>query len=90
MEQSDLREFYMRYNGDLTNLLHFIPLSTVDDCPRFVAYFEAAIAEGSLENLPKFGSTKSKIKECVDDEEDLEALKAAAEEEMMTMTWTIS
>lgn len=72
MEQSDLREFYMRYNGDLTNLLHFIPLSTVDDCPRFVAYFEAAIAEGSLENLPKFGSTKSKIKECVDDEEDLD------------------
>ena len=31
MEQDDLREFYVRYNGDLTNLLHFIPLSTVDD-----------------------------------------------------------
>jgi DnaJ family protein C protein 9 len=71
MEQNDLRDFYVKHEGDLKNLLHFIPLSTVDDCGRFVAFFEAAIAEGSLEDFPKFATSKSNIDPC-DDEDGID------------------
>jgi DnaJ family protein C protein 9 len=52
MEQDDLRQFYVQHEGDLTNLLSYIPLSRREDVGRFVACLEVAVAEGSLEAFP--------------------------------------
>ena len=81
MEQDDLRQFYAQHKGDLTHLMSFIPLAVWEDVGRFIAFLETAVADGSLEAFPKFAETKSKIKECVDDDSDGEDLDGEDEEE---------
>lgn len=44
MEQEDLIDYYTRRAGDMTALLECIPLSSNEDVPRFLEFFELKIA----------------------------------------------
>ena len=48
-EKEDLMAFYEEKNGDITTILQCIMCSENEDLPRFIAFFEAAIAKGELE-----------------------------------------
>lgn len=49
--------------GDMTELLEYIPLSTEEDLPRFFEFFERKIKEGEIEDYTKkYKATKNKVR----------------------------
>ena len=50
-EELDLLEFYEDHEGDMTNILETIILSSNEDIPRFLKFFDKKIEEGELEEM---------------------------------------
>jgi DnaJ family protein C protein 9 len=75
-EVEDLVEFYMLKDGDMTEILHFIPLSTRNDLPRFFRIFEELVEAGKIPKSKKFATSKKKVKDLPD-----ESKKVAKKEE---------
>ncbi|GFE54658.1 hypothetical protein protein, putative [Babesia ovis] len=63
-EKEDLIDFYNKHNGDITEILLYIPLSEAKDLDRFVKFYQDKIASDDLEATPKFkkSSTADAIK----------------------------
>eukprot|EP00941_MAST-03F_sp_MAST-3F-sp1_P006180 g6180.t1 len=60
-ERKDLYDFYETHEGDVTDVLHFIPCSRIVDIERFVEVFEKAIADGKIGHVDTFEKTKGSI-----------------------------
>jgi DnaJ homolog subfamily C member 9 len=64
-EETDLKEYIVRMEGDMRQILEQIPLSKNSDVPRFVTFFEGLIKSAG-KNPPewkaKFIATKGKVK----------------------------
>lgn len=60
-EKQDLIEFYKKFEGDMTKLLEFIPLSNNNDLERFLQIYEELFRSKCLKRNKKFTSTKGKI-----------------------------
>ncbi len=75
-EKEDLVNFYKEYNGDMTKLLEFIPLSTNSDVDRLLNIYEGLFKSKVLKKNKKFDSTKEKIEFLEeDDPEEVEKEK---------------
>ena len=46
----------------MAQLIESIPLSSNDDVPRFIQFFEDQIKNGSIEKYKSFDKTKNKVK----------------------------
>ena len=47
----------------MTNLLEYIPVSTEEDVPRFIKFFQGQIDQGEIdEHVKKFKATKKSVK----------------------------
>ena len=73
MEEEDLVEYYHKSEGDMRALIENIPLSSNDDIPRFIGYFETMVAEGELPEFKAFAKTKNKVRLLKDEKEEFEA-----------------
>jgi len=71
-EQEDLINFYEEYDGDLTNLLQFIPLSSNSDIDRFVSIYEKLIREKTLESTSAFLDSRNNIQPLADEQAEFE------------------
>ena len=60
-EQEDLLQFYQEMEGDISTILQCIMCSENEDLPRFIEFFEAAIARGDLEDTASFRASRSKV-----------------------------
>jgi hypothetical protein len=49
----------------MIDLLEFIPLSTNEDIPRFIEFFETKIKEKVIEKFKKFDKTKGKVRKLI-------------------------
>jgi DnaJ family protein C protein 9 len=70
MEKDDLINYYNENSGDLTKLLEWIPLSTNDDKQRYLEIFEELIEQKILKKTKKYTTTKNKIKNIKEDNEE--------------------
>lgn len=59
-EEEDLVEFYKRHNGDLTDILLYVPLSETNDIERFISVFNAKIEMEELKSTKMFKKTSEK------------------------------
>ena len=75
-EEEDLLNFYKSQKGDIKGLLENIIASTNDDIPRFIEFYEKAIAKGDIEKTQKFEQTKKKIRLLADEKEEAQKEKA--------------
>ncbi|KAK2198209.1 bifunctional DnaJ domain/Chaperone J-domain superfamily/Chaperone protein AtJ6-like/DnaJ domain [Babesia duncani] len=64
MEQDDLLEFYAKHDGNLSDILLYIPLSDAKDLKRFVNFFNEKITNKELESTKAFedSSQSDKLK----------------------------
>ena len=69
VEEEDLIAYYETHDGDITLLLAYIIGSRDEDVPRYLAFFERAIADGRLD--PKYAD-RSKYPFDVTAEDDLD------------------
>ena len=69
-EESDLINFYKKYDGDVRGILEHIIASSNDDIPRFIEYYERMFSEKTLEKTKKFEKTKKEIKLLPDEKDD--------------------
>jgi len=77
LEKEDLYNYYIEYQGDMTNLLEFIPLSINDDIERFIEFYDNLINEKKLKKTKKYTMTKNKINLLYqDDEQEVEEEKS--------------
>lgn len=60
-ERDDLLAFYEEMEGDITTILQCIMCSENEDLPRFIAFYEAAIAAGDLEQTDLFKHSKTRV-----------------------------
>jgi hypothetical protein len=68
MEVDDLIDYYNSNNGDLTDILEWIPLSTNTDKDRFIGIYENLFAQKVLKKTKSFTSTKNKIRNVSEDD----------------------
>lgn len=61
-EETDLKNFYQEFKGDMKGLLEHIIASRNEDIPRFIKFFEKCFEDGSLQKTAKFTQTKGKVK----------------------------
>jgi hypothetical protein len=57
-----LLQYYEDHKGKMAQLIESIPLSSNDDVPRFIQFFEDQIKNGSIEKYKSFDKTKNKVK----------------------------
>ncbi|KAK1442757.1 DnaJ subfamily C member 9 like protein [Babesia gibsoni] len=64
-EEDDLVDFYNRNDGDISNILLYVPLSEAEDLKRFVNFFKDKIKKDELKSTKGFEktSTDDKLKE---------------------------
>lgn len=62
MEEEDLVNFYNEHKGNMAALIESIPLSTNEDIPRFIEFFEKAIETEKLKHFKAFDKTKGKVR----------------------------
>nr|BAN64927.1 DnaJ protein, putative [Babesia bovis] len=64
-EHDDLLEFYKKHDGDIHDILLYIPLSEASDLDRFVKFYNDKIASDELESTSKYkkSSTTSALKD---------------------------
>jgi DnaJ homolog subfamily C member 9 len=72
MEQEDLLDYYQQHKGDMKQLLECIPLSTWEDVPRFLAFFEKQIALKTIPNFKAFSNSKDKVRPLANEEKEFE------------------
>lgn len=70
MEIDDLITFYEDFNGNITNILEYIPLSSNDDIDRFLNIYEGLFKSQKLKRTTKFTQTKKKIRTLQEDDSD--------------------
>lgn len=68
-EVEDLVEFYVLKNGDMTEILHYIPLSTKNDLQRYFKLYEDLIEAGKLPKSKKFLTSQKKVVDLPDESE---------------------
>lgn len=73
-EQEDLLAFYEENEGDISTILQCIICSENEDVPRYIAFYESAIASGDIELTALFTASKTRIVQLED-----EAAEAKAE-----------
>ena len=71
-EESDLKNFYTEFKGDMKGLLEHIIASRNEDIPRFITFFEKCFQDGSLIKTAKFTQTKGKVKQLADEKAEAE------------------
>lgn len=76
-EEEDLINFYEEHAGDLTKILHWIPLSENSDVDRFVGIYEKLIKDKVLKRTKAFKETRNNIEPLPN--EEAEAAKATPE-----------
>lgn len=87
-EKEDLMDYYWDYEGDMDGLLECIPLSKVEDVPRFIEYFDSQIKSGEIDEfIEVFNETKGTIRELKCEEDELKKLQE--EEEFKSLQQTI-
>ena len=60
-ENEDLLSFYDEMEGDISTILQCIMCSENADLPRYVAFYEAAIARGDIEETGLFAASKTRV-----------------------------
>ena len=81
MEIEDLMIFYNENNGDLTELLEWIPLSENDDIDKFILIYEDLFKKKVLKKNKNYTITKKKIKKLkTDNQEEVEDEKKKFED----------
>lgn len=71
-EKEDLVEFYMDFNGDLTQLLNYIPLSDESQIPRYLAIFDGLIESEEIPKTKAFSRTRDTIQPESEKSENIE------------------
>jgi len=71
MEEEDLIQYYLASEGNMKDILYFIPLSEAQDLPRFWSIYERLIKEKKLPKKKNYSKTKNKIKLLKEDGENL-------------------
>merc|ERR1711920_156558 len=81
MEKEDLHNSFILCKGDMQGVMMSVPLSTMEDIPRFCAIVEQGFLDGSLPKKmkKKFNKSKGKVNLEVSVEEEREAEEAAKE-----------
>lgn len=69
-EQEDLINFYEEFEGDVTKILEWIPLSTNSDVERFVHIFDKLIKDKKIKAYKAYKETKNNIKLLQEDREE--------------------
>ena len=59
-EKEDLLEYYINWEGDMTNVVEFIPFSEDNDLSRFRNLISAAIDANEVEEYPAFTAFRQK------------------------------
>lgn len=72
MEEEDIIDYYNNFNGDMTSILEWIPLSNNNDISRFISIIENLFLLKKLKKTKLFNQTKSKIKLLPDESQELE------------------
>ena len=62
MEKEDLISFYVDHKGDMTHILHCIPLSESSDLPRFWRIYDTLISHKELPRKRAYNQTKRSVK----------------------------
>jgi len=57
-EQQDLKQFYVRFQGDLHRILHYIICSDESDIPRFIRFYDDCISKGELTSTKAYQQSK--------------------------------
>ena len=60
-ESEDLIDSYEDMEGDISTILQCIMCSDNSDLPRYIAFYEAAIARGDLEETALFSASKTNV-----------------------------
>jgi len=81
MEKEDLQNSFILCKGDMQGVMMSVPLSTMEDIPRFCKIVEQGFLDGSLpKNMQKkFNNSKGKVNMEISAEEEREAEEAARE-----------
>lgn len=79
-EVEDLVEFYLMKNGDMTEILEYVPLSEKSDLPRFWKLFDELIAAGKIPKSKKYAASKKKVRDLKDESDLVKREKAAKKE----------
>jgi DnaJ family protein C protein 9 len=72
MEEEDLVSYYNDQKGSMAALIESIPLSSNEDIPRFIKFFEESIENKTLPKLKLFEKTKGKIRLLKDESAEFE------------------
>lgn len=75
-EEKDLINYYEQFNGDLTKLLSWIPLSTNHDIVRYIETFDKLISEKTIEATEAYHDTRENVELLNDEEKEAEELKS--------------
>ncbi|GJQ14686.1 hypothetical protein GpartN1_g6477.t1 [Galdieria partita] len=64
-EEEDLKQFYIRFQGNLQRILFYIICSDESDIPRFVRFYDDCISKGLLQSTRMYKQSKRKmLKRC--------------------------
>lgn len=74
-EEEDLMDYYLENDGDLTNILEWVPLSTNEDISRYLEFYENSIKSKNLKKTKLYTKTKNNIKLINDENEEAEEEK---------------
>ncbi len=69
-EEEDLINFYNENEGDMKNILEWIPCSKNDDIERYMKIYEKLFKKKTLKKNKKFEETKDKVKLLKEDKEE--------------------
>lgn len=68
MEVEDLVSFYVEQNGDVSEILYYIPLSEQADVPRFFDLFDELISAKKLPKKKAYQRSRNKVRELRDED----------------------
>mmetsp|Transcript_450 Transcript_450/g.410 ORF Transcript_450/g.410 Transcript_450/m.410 type:complete len:236 (-) Transcript_450:4-711(-) len=74
-EEEDLAKFYNNFDGDITQILNWIPLSQNSDLERFIKIFNGLIKEEEIEETEAYKETQGKIQLLENEEKEAEEHK---------------
>jgi DnaJ family protein C protein 9 len=75
MEIDDLVDYYNENNGEMTDILEWIPLSVNTDKDRFIEIYESLFQQKLLKKTKAYTSTKNKIRNISEDDQEEVELK---------------
>ena len=74
-EKEDLLAFYDEMEGDVSTILQCIMCSENADLPRYIEFFEGAIAKGEIDQTHLFQVSKGNVVELEDEASEAKAEK---------------